>query len=154
VDRRCAAEFLGRIRTFRAEYSVYFFRFSCSQRRLLLSVESVMAAAAWIFVTCALAAIRFGGYCCSAQDDDDVSVTRPRVRVESGELAGTVDRTLVAGRPLYAFLGVPYAGPPVHKNRFKVRFRDPARATPIYCARLKIAHLAADRTIGQLSEKR
>lgn len=44
----------------------------------------------------------------------------PRVRVESGELAGGVDRTLIAGKQLYKFLGIPYASPPVYKNRFKV----------------------------------
>lgn len=43
----------------------------------------------------------------------------PRVRVESGELSGGVEHTLISGRPLYAFLGVPYASPPVYKNRFK-----------------------------------
>lgn len=78
-------------------------------------------AAAWIFVTCALSAICCGGYCSSLDVAVGVAVTRPRVRVESGELAGAVDRTIVTGRPLYSFLGVPYASPPVHKNRFKVR---------------------------------
>lgn len=44
----------------------------------------------------------------------------PRVRIESGELSGGVEHTAITGRPLYAFLGVPYASPPVYKNRFKV----------------------------------
>ncbi|XP_003247261.1 esterase E4 isoform X1 [Acyrthosiphon pisum] len=50
----------------------------------------------------------------------------PRVRVESGELSGGVEHTLISGRPLYAFLGVPYASPPVYKNRFK----EPQPVTP------------------------
>ncbi|XP_050428959.1 esterase E4-like [Adelges cooleyi] len=42
----------------------------------------------------------------------------PRVRVESGELAGSFKQT-INGRQIYAFVGIPYASPPVHKHRFK-----------------------------------
>uniref|UniRef100_A0A2S2Q2U0 Carboxylic ester hydrolase n=1 Tax=Sipha flava TaxID=143950 RepID=A0A2S2Q2U0_9HEMI len=49
----------------------------------------------------------------------DASRITPRVRVESGELSGGVDYTLTTNRPFYSFLGIPYASPPVHKNRFK-----------------------------------
>ncbi|KAE9536014.1 hypothetical protein AGLY_007915 [Aphis glycines] len=54
--------------------------------------------------------------CCSLTSS---SAPLPRVRVESGELSGSIDHTAVTGRPLYAFLGIPYASPPVYKNRFK-----------------------------------
>jgi len=56
----------------------------------------------------------------SAVSSSSSSSPPPRVRVESGELSGGVEHTAINGRPLYAFLGVPYASPPVHKNRFKV----------------------------------
>ncbi|XP_050548741.1 esterase E4-like [Daktulosphaira vitifoliae] len=44
--------------------------------------------------------------------------TTPRVRVESGELAGGFVKT-INGRQVYSFVGIPYASPPVHKHRFK-----------------------------------
>ncbi len=44
---------------------------------------------------------------------------QPRVIVEHGELAGT-SYPLPNGRNVHAFLGIPYAIPPVHKYRFKV----------------------------------
>ncbi len=46
---------------------------------------------------------------------------QPRVIVEHGELAGTSYR-LPNGRTVHAFLGIPYAIPPVHKYRFKVSY--------------------------------
>lgn len=61
-------------------------------------------------------------FCCCSLDLAATAVAGPpppRVRVESGELSGTITHTF-AGRPLYSFLGVPYASPPVHKNRFRV----------------------------------
>lgn len=44
----------------------------------------------------------------------------PTVRVDSGEIAGKYEYTYLGGRRLYAFLGVPYASPPVQNYRFKV----------------------------------
>jgi len=86
-----------------------------------------MTATTWWcrFVACALLA--FGSRnSCRAQDVFGlVDTGAPRVRVESGELSGGIDhRTAVSGRPLYSFLGVPYARPPVGKNRFKVRTQN------------------------------
>lgn len=52
----------------------------------------------------------------------DAGSVTPRARVESGELSGGVDHTPITNRPFYSFLGIPYASPPVHKNRFKVTF--------------------------------
>lgn len=49
-----------------------------------------------------------------------LSSDAPTVRVDSGEIAGTYEYTYVSGRRLYAFLGVPYARPPVQNYRFKV----------------------------------
>lgn len=57
---------------------------------------------------------------CRSQDAGGLDIVTPRVRVESGELSGGTDRTVFSGRLLYTFLGVPYASPPVYKNRFKV----------------------------------
>ena len=44
----------------------------------------------------------------------------PIVRVEEGELVGT-SYELPNGRIVDAFLGVPYAAPPISEHRFKVR---------------------------------
>lgn len=46
----------------------------------------------------------------------------PQIRVEQGDLTGTT-YTLKNGRTLFAFLGIPYAVPLTHKNRFKVSRR-------------------------------
>lgn len=45
--------------------------------------------------------------------------TTPTVRVEQGELIGKLYQ-LPNGRIVYAFLGIPYALPPIHKYRFQV----------------------------------
>lgn len=76
-----------------------------------------------ISIACALAAAICVGGGCSSRDDGRATSQQPRVRVESGELVGTVVSSITSGRPLYSFLGVPYAEPPVHENRFKVRIR-------------------------------
>ncbi|XP_065212960.1 esterase E4-like [Planococcus citri] len=47
-----------------------------------------------------------------------ISCSSPIVRVEQGELAGTFYE-LPNGRIVNAFLGIPYAAPPIFKNRFK-----------------------------------
>ncbi|XP_025411215.1 esterase E4-like [Sipha flava] len=68
-----------------------------------------MVVITWISIAC-LSTVCW--CCCSANSS-------PRVNVESGELSGLVDYTHISGRPFYSFLGVPYASPPVHENRFK-----------------------------------
>ncbi|VVC27649.1 Hypothetical protein CINCED_3A001615 [Cinara cedri] len=65
------------------------------------------------------AAIVLLSACCRLTEETAVAGTVPRVRVESGELAGGTGSTIASGRPFYAFLGVPYASPPVYKHRFK-----------------------------------
>lgn len=44
----------------------------------------------------------------------------PRVEISEGELSGTT-YTLPNGRKVLAFLGIPFAAPPIGENRFKVR---------------------------------
>lgn len=58
-------------------------------------------------------------FTCFSQNTGSVT---PRVRIESGEILGGIDHTTITGRRLYSFLGVPYASPPVFKNRFKVTY--------------------------------
>ena len=48
-----------------------------------------------------------------------ITCLSPNVRVEQGELTGTT-YPLKNGRSVFAFLGIPYAVPITHKNRFKV----------------------------------
>ncbi|XP_025194118.1 esterase E4-like [Melanaphis sacchari] len=72
-----------------------------------------MAGNPWFIV--AYVCLTSAAICCSLS----LSSPPPKVRVESGELSGGVDHTTITGRPIYAFLGVPYASPPVYKNRFK-----------------------------------
>lgn len=43
----------------------------------------------------------------------------PRVKTENGELIGT-NYTLPNGQAVYAFLGVPFAAPPIGRLRFEV----------------------------------
>lgn len=46
----------------------------------------------------------------------------PRVRIKEGELVGTT-YTLPNSRKVYAFLGIPYAAPPIGDDRFAVILR-------------------------------
>lgn len=64
--------------------------------------------------------IQLGFICLFALNTNFVCGNIPVVKILNGTLHGTTMPTRL-GRNIYAFLGIPYAAPPLGKLRFKVK---------------------------------